>query len=49
MRAEEDGGEVGWDEAEEEVGERVVVVGGEGVGGGDGVEVGGVEFADAGG
>lgn len=35
--AEEEGGEVGGEEVEEQVGEGVVVVGGEGVGGGDGV------------
>lgn len=46
MGAEDEGGEVGGEEAEEEVAEWVVVVGCEGVGGGYGVEVGAVELGD---
>ena len=47
MSAKYSGGEVGRNEAEEEVGERVVVMGGERIGRGYGVEIGVVESADA--
>tara|TARA_R110002060_G_scaffold26760_1_gene36370 strand:+ start:319 stop:639 length:321 start_codon:yes stop_codon:yes gene_type:complete len=46
MCAEDNGGEIRWEEAEEDVGERMVIVCCERVRGSDGVEVSFVEFAD---